>query len=101
MKLKLSERQIKEQVRDYLAARGLFSFALLQGLGSHPGLPDRVIHIREAGQTYGQVIYLEIKAPGGKLSEHQKAFKQQCEESGIIYAEVRSVDELIELLGDK
>ncbi len=84
------ERDIKSQVKDYLSIRGIFNFPLVQGMGAYKGVPDRVLHYK------GQVVYLEIKRPGGKQSEYQKAFEAQCLADGISYWLITSVDELME-----
>lgn len=94
MKQKVSENHIKAQVKDFLAIKHIFSFPIMQGLGSYAGVPDRVLHFR------GRVIYLEIKKPGGKMSENQLAFQEQCRKDGITYWCVDSSEELNELLGD-
>ena len=90
-RLKLSETDIKQQVKDLLVLKHIFSFHITQGLGCFPGLPDRVMHFQ------GRVIYLEIKRPGGKMSKYQLAFKEQCISDGISYWCVSSIEELEEL----
>ncbi len=92
-KLKVSETDIKLQIKDLLGLKCIFSYPLTQGLGSYHGLPDRVIHYQ------GKVIYLEIKKSTGKLSEHQLAFQEQCNRDGIGYHVIHSLDELMEILG--
>lgn len=93
MKIKITENDIKHQVKDFLAIKHIFSFPILQGIGSWPGLPDRVLHVK------GRVIYLEIKKPGGKMSPGQLAFQAQCIEDGIDYWCVSDIEALDELLG--
>ncbi len=86
--MKVNETHIKGQIKDYLAALSIFNFPLVQGLGAYKGVPDRVMHYR------GRVVYLEIKVPGGKMSEHQKTFQAQCVEDKIDYWCVSSTEEL-------
>ena len=86
--MRLSENNIKFQVKDFLAIKHIFSFHITQGLGSYAGVPDRVLHFQ------GRVVYLEIKRPGGKMSEHQLAFQEQCSRDGILYFCVSSIEEL-------
>ena len=88
----LKEVNIKEQVRDLLKAYGIFNYPITQGIATYPGLPDRVLHYR------GVAIYLEIKRPGGKLSEAQKRFQVQCLADGINYWVIDDVEELAKLL---
>ena len=90
---KITETHIKGQVKDLLAYEGIFNYHILQGLGAYKGVPDRGMHYK------GRVVYLEIKTPTGKLSEHQEAFKRQCEEDGIDYWVIRSIEDLEERLG--
>ena len=86
--LEQSEKDIKSQVKDYLAIKGLFNFPILQGIGAYRGIPDRVLHFK------GKVVYLEIKKLGGKLSKYQEEFGEQCALDGIDYFVVRSIEDL-------
>jgi len=92
LKYKISENDIKRQVKNYLDIKGYFHFHILQGLGAFRGIPD-MIAIRK-----GRVIFLEIKKPGGKLSEHQQRFKETMERVGGEYYVVRSLEEIIKIL---
>lgn len=88
------ETDLKSAVKQYLDIKGIFSYHLLQGIGSYKGLPDRVAHIN------GKVVYLEIKKPKGKLSPYQIAFQEQCVYDNINYEVIRSLDDLIEITED-
>ena len=56
-----------------------------------PGTPDLlVIH-----QT--QPVFIEVKAPKGKLSADQLLFKAMCDEHGVEFAVARSVEDVIQL----
>ena len=90
--MKLTETQLKEQIKDFLAIKGIFSFPIVQGLGSYRGAPDRVAFYR------GSVYFLEIKLPSGKMSEHQLAFQEQCRLAGVSYFVIHSLEELEEVL---
>ena len=90
--LELTENDIKQQVKDYLAARGIFNYYLLQGMGAYKGVPDRIAHIN------GKVHYLEIKKPKGKLSPYQVAFKEQCERDGVPYHAIYQIEDLMEVI---
>ena len=92
MGIKVSETRIKQQVKEYLAIRHIFNYHLIQGVASYKGLPDRIMHYR------GKVIYLEVKGPTGRMSEHQKVFQEQCQADGIPYWVVYSLDDLIKKL---
>ena len=90
--MKITETHVKSQIKDYLNIRHIFNYHLLQGLGAYKGVPDRVLHYQ------GRVIYLEIKKPGGKMSEAQLEFQNQCMADGIDYWCVSSTEALEELL---
>ena len=90
----VTETSLKGAVRDLLLALGIFNYPIRQGLGSYPGLPDRVMHRK------GHVEYLEIKTLRGKLSSAQLAFQEQCRQDEIPYWVIRCVDDLIAIIGD-
>jgi len=62
------ENLVKKEIKDWLDTYGFFHFPLTQGLGCHPGLPDRIA-IKD-----GHVLFIEIKAPKGTMSENQVKF---------------------------
>ena len=86
--LKLSEAEVKAQVKEYLDARRIFHYPIAAGAFSKKGLPDRAIHYR------GKVIYVECKATDGVLRPAQKEFHAQCEADGIDYWVIRDVEDL-------
>lgn len=90
--IKLTETDIKHQCIDLLNILHIFSYPLLQGLGSYPGLPDRVMHICH------NIAYLEFKRPGKKLSDKQRDFRDQCRTDDISFWIITSVENLITLL---
>ncbi|MBA7569206.1 VRR-NUC domain-containing protein [Candidatus Atribacteria bacterium 1244-E10-H5-B2] len=92
LKFKISENDIKHQVKSYLNIKGWFNFHILQGLGAFRGIPDMI------AVKAGRVIFLEIKKPGGKLSEHQQRFKETMGGAGGEYYVVRSLEEIIKIL---
>mgnify|MGYP001564961686 CR=1 FL=1 len=55
---------------------------------SMTGIPD-IIVIRD-----GIFVGIEVKRPGGKLSDSQKVFKEKCLESGAEYYIVSSIDDV-------
>ena len=91
-KLKITESDIKKQVKDYLSLKGYFHFHILQGLGAFRGIPD-IIAIKN-----NRVLFLEIKRPGGKQSEHQKQFQLFIEGHGGEYYTMKSLDDLIKII---
>ena len=91
-KIKLTENDVKHQVKDYLYLKGYFHFPILQGLGARKGIPD-IIAIKN-----NRVLFLEIKSPKGKQSEWQKQFQELIEGNGGEYYIVRSLDDLIKII---
>jgi len=82
------ENLVKKEVKDYLDATGWFHFPILQGLGAHKGICDRIA-VRD-----GVVLFIEIKAPSGQLTEKQKRFRDSIELWGGIYIEARGYEDI-------
>jgi hypothetical protein len=74
-------------------ARRPIEAAILKGLGVVAGVPD-VIAIRD-GRTYA----LELKAPGGKLTENQRATHSAMTRAGAQVAVADNLDDALDLLG--
>lgn len=55
------------------------------------GVPDIVVFKKN------EVYFLEVKRPGGKLSEHQIVFKDACNKVGIKYFVVTYIDDLVKI----
>lgn len=56
------------------------------------GVPD-IIVVTEGGY----IVFLEIKRPGGKLSEGQVTFRDRCKEKGAEYHVIDNLDQLKEI----
>ena len=89
---KISENDVKRQVKDYLSIKRYYHFPILQGLGAKRGIPD-IIAIKN-----NRVLFLEIKKPGGKQSEYQKQFQADIEGHGGEYYTVKSSDDLLKII---
>ena len=89
-KVKISESDIRRQVRDYLRVKGWFVFHVLQGLGCYLGVTD-LIAVKD-----GRVLFIELKTARGRQSQHQKKFQADLEAAGGEYVLCRGVDELRE-----
>ena len=85
------ETAIKKMVKQYLQIKGWFIFPLLAGLGAYKGISD-MYAIKD-----GRGIWVEIKTPKGKQSEHQIRFQADIESRGGEYLVVRDVQELIDM----
>ena len=91
-KFKISENDVKAQIKDYLTIKGWFWFYNLQGLGSYDGIPD-FIAIKN-----GRTIYLEAKKPGGKQSPGQIEFEWNITHQKGEYYLIRCIEDLIEAI---
>lgn len=56
------------------------------------GVPDIIV----VGE--GEVIFLEVKRPKGKLSEFQIEFQNKCKERNVAYHVVYSIDDVMKIL---
>jgi len=63
--------------------------AIHKALGVVPGVPDLII--LKGGKMYG----LELKAPGGRLSDSQRLVGPRMEECGAEISVARSIDEAL------
>ena len=75
-KVIITEAMTLHQVRSYLKALGVFYWRNHQSLASFKGLPDL------EGVYRRQHFYIEVKAPKGKLSEHQEKFLVNVQNEG-------------------
>ena len=91
-KLKITENDVKNQVKDYLNIKGYFHFPLTAGMGSYPGLPDRI------AIKNGRTLYIECKRPGGKQSVNQLAFQGDIWAKGGHYILVKCLEDMIEAI---
>lgn len=62
---------------------------IFKGLGVRAGVPDLVVLF-----PGGRTAFIEIKAPNGRLSAAQKAFRNTAENLGFPFLEARGVDEV-------
>lgn len=89
--MKVTETDIRRQVRDYLRIRGWFVFHILQGgVGVYRGITD-LIAVKD-----GRVLFIELKTKTGRQSDHQRKFQADLEHAGGEYVLCRGVDELRE-----
>ena len=68
----------------------------LISMGLRSGVADLIVWWpAPSGVSIG---YLEVKAPGGRLSEKQKHFQERCQAQGVRYDVAWSVDDVQELI---
>ena len=68
--------------------------AILTGMGVHPGFADLMVI------SGGRVLFLELKAPKGRLRPSQEAFRDAVQAQGFGWALVRSLDDALGALAD-
>jgi hypothetical protein len=68
--------------------------AILVGMGVHPGFADLIV------LCDGRVLFLELKAPKGRLSTTQATFRDAVQAQGFGWALVRSLDDALGALAD-
>ena len=74
--------------------RGARRQAILTGMGVHPGFADLMVI------SGGRVLFLELKAPKGRLRPSQKAFRDAVQAQGFGWALVRCLDDALGALAD-
>lgn len=89
-KPKITETDIRHQVRDCLRAKGWFVFHILQGLGAYKGITDLI------AAKNSRIVFIELKTKTGKQSDYQKQFQSDLEAAGGEYILCRGIDDLIE-----
>ena len=67
--------------------RGARKQAILVGMGVHAGFADLMV------LCDGRVLFLELKAPKGRLSTTQATFRDAVQAQGFGWALVRSIDD--------
>lgn len=74
------EKEVQREVKKLLSRRGCAVYDTSQPRASKvtPGLPDLVVFDRFRG-----LIFIEVKAPGGKPSPEQVRFRELCAGFGV------------------
>lgn len=107
MKVEQTEAQIQKAIVEYLTLRNILFFSVpneLAGgnaggrmrrfvaMGLRAGVSDLLVVLE------GRVIFVEVKTPKGRLSEHQRFFRAKVTELGHRYEVVRSVCDMEKVL---
>lgn len=82
------ETAIRSAIRGYLQVHGWKIVRIVQSALSEKGIPD-LVAIRD-----GVTVWLEIKRPGGKLSEYQRAWREDLEAHGGNWMLARSIEDI-------
>ena len=65
-----------------------------------PGLPDLLVFLPPIRTTPWHQLWIEVKAPQGRLSEAQKGFRDVCALAGVAHI-VGGLDEVLSYLVDR
>lgn len=88
-----TEKQITANIRKYLSIKNIWHWKQWQGPMSQPrGVSDIV------GILYGLMLAIEVKKPGGKLSDYQERFLENVNKRGGIAFVAFSVDDVIRVI---
>jgi hypothetical protein len=74
--------------------RGAKRQAILVGMGVHAGFAELMV------LCDGRVLFLELKAPKGRLRPDQEAFRDAVEAQGFGWARVRSLEDALGALAE-
>jgi hypothetical protein len=88
-----AESILTRQIREVLNHARIYHWKAWQGMASKPGIAD-ILGINHDGR----MIAIEIKAPKGILSEHQKLFLEEIRARGGIALCARSIEDVVEAL---
>ena len=91
----LSEKAITKQIRDWLKLSHIFHWKQIGGLGLPAGIADII------GIFRGKFLAIEVKRPGNKLSDKQKAFLENVEKEGGIAIVAYSVNDVVSRLSEE
>lgn len=89
----MNEKDIQNQIRDYLKALGWFVVRMHQGPMSYKGIPDLMAY-----GPKGKRLDIEVKTAKGQLSVHQEAYREWLIHLGHEYVVARSVEDVMEAL---
>jgi VRR-NUC domain len=98
----MKESDVQRQVLDYLTLKHIFHYRNNSGAFTRSdghfyrfgtlGSPDIICVVN------GQYVGIEVKAPKGKQSDHQKEFQKNLENAGGKYILAYSLDDVITTL---
>lgn len=89
---KLPESQIQSMIIQMLRQFGWFVVKIHQSLGSYKGIAD--LYALKDGRN----IWIEVKTPRGRLSEHQERFRDDVGAHGGEFIVARGIDDIEFLL---
>ena len=99
---KMLERDIVKSITNYITKPRMgkswkgFAWKNHGGLYSVKGLPDVMAVVRKGGKSF--FLCFEVKQPGNKPTEIQKAIIRKFEDLGITARVVTSLDEVVKII---
>lgn len=99
---KMLERDIVKKILDYINKPRMgkswkgYAWKNHGGLYSVKGLPDVMAVVRKDGKSF--FLCLEVKQPGNKPTEIQKALIRKFQELGVTAGVVTSIDEVVKII---
>ena len=88
------EKDIEARVCEYARSKGVLAYKFTSP--AHRGVADRVVCLPD-----GQTWFVELKAPGGRLSELQKIFAEDMARMNQRYVCLWSKEQIEEWLNDR
>lgn len=93
-KPKTPETILKNSAKQLLNLHRIPTWPLTAGMGSVPGLPDRIGVL-----PGGRFLAIEFKANGRKLTDYQEEIKAKIEAAGGVYIVCRCLEDIVDSLG--
>jgi Holliday junction resolvase len=92
-KPKLKEKDIQRQIKEWLEYNGWFVAVTSTPAmtAATKGLPD-LIAVKDSIRRRRRTVWIEVKGPKGKQSEHQAAFQEALERQGAEYLLANDLD---------
>jgi hypothetical protein len=70
------------------------------GTRQTPGLPDVLVFLKRPGHAGRELLAVECKRPGGRLSPDQAGFRDLCQLAGVLHV-VGGLDAVLAVLTDR
>ena len=84
------EKEIERKIGRLIKSKGGLWYKFVSPMNS--GVPDRIAILPE-----GRVLFIEIKAKGGRLSPIQKVVHEEFSKRGVTVYTVKTVEEVEQL----
>jgi hypothetical protein len=88
--MKISERDLTKQIRDYLRLKGIFHWKNWGGPIGEKGVPDILGVLPD-----GKALMIEVKTETGKVSPEQESFIENASRVGAVAFIARSINDVM------